>query len=71
MQRKLIKSLAKGNDKDTINSEIKTDYNKVIQEINENSNIQIITKNKNEDDVLNLLSELIEDHKNLDNLLSI
>ena len=67
----IIKSLAKGNDKDTISSEIKSDYNKVIQEINENSNIQIITKNKNEDDVLNLLSELIEDHKEQNNLRKI
>ena len=67
----IIKSLAKGNDKDTISSEIKSDYNKVIQEINENSNIQIITKNKNEDDVLNLLSELIEDLKEQNNLRKI
>ena len=34
-------------DRKAINSKINDDYEKIIKEINENSNIQIITKNKN------------------------
>ena len=59
-----------GNDKEVINEKIKTDYDKIIREINENSNIQIIIKNKNED-ILNLLDELIQDHKEQSNLRKI
>ena len=39
--------------------------------INENSNIQIIKKNKSEDQVSNLLDELIQDHKDQGNLKKI
>ena len=39
--------------------------------INENSNIQIIIKNKNDQDVTSLLEELIEDHKEQSNLRKI
>ena len=45
--------------------------NKIIKEINENSNIQIIIKNKTEEDSLNLLDELIKDHKEQSNLKKI
>ena len=44
---------------------------KIIEEINENSNIQIIVKNKNTDEVLSLLNELIKDHKEQGNLRKI
>ena len=37
-----------------INEKINNNYDKIIKEINENSNIQIIIKNKNEEEVLNL-----------------
>ena len=40
-------------------------------EINENSNIQIITKNKNGEEISNLLDELIKDHKEQSNLRKI
>ena len=36
--------------KKLINKKINTDYDKIIKEINENSNIQIITKNKNDEE---------------------
>ena len=35
-----------GNDKEAINKKINSNYEKIIGEINENSNIQIIAKNK-------------------------
>ena len=43
---------------------------KLSGEINENSNIQIIIKNKNEEEVANL-DELIKDHKEQSNLRKI
>ena len=67
----IISSLADGNDKDAIDSKVSTGYEKIVQEINENSNIQIITKNKSNEDIANLLHELIEDHKVQSNLRKI
>ena len=57
--------------KDLLNSKIKMDYAKIISEINENSNIQIITKNKTEQEILDLLHELMQDHKDQSNLKKI
>ena len=67
----VITSLTEGNDKEDISSKINKEYNKIIEEINENSNIQIITKNKNDEDILVLLEELIQDHKEQGNLRKI
>ena len=55
----------------TFNSKIETEYEKILQEINENSNIQIIVKNKNDQDIVDLLDELIQDHKDQSNLKKI
>ena len=57
--------------KDLLNSKIKMDYAKIISEINENSNIQIITKNKTDQEILDLLHELMQDHKDQSNLKKI
>ena len=46
-------------------------YDQITKEINENSNIQIIIKNKNEQDISNLLDDLIKDHIEQDNLKKI
>ena len=67
----ILTSLGEGNDKVAINEKINVKYTKIIKEINENSNIQIIIKNKNEQDILNLFEELIEDHKEHNNLMKI
>jgi len=63
--------LIDGNDKEAINKKLNTNYEKIIREINENSNIQIIIKNKNEEEVVTLLDELIKDHKEQSNLRKI
>ena len=63
--------ILEGNDKDNINSKINTAENPVAKEINENANIQIITKNKKEKDILYLLDELIQDHQDQSNLKKI
>ena len=50
---------------------LRLSYEKIIKEINENSNIQIIIKNKNEEEIVSLLDELIKDHKEQSNLRKI
>ena len=71
MKKEITNYLIEWNDKDLINKKINDSFNKTIREINENSNIQIIIKNKNDDEILNLLDELIKDHKEQSNLRKI
>ena len=71
LKNEIITSLTQGEDKEVINSKINSGYDKIIQEINENSNIQIITKNKTVTIILELLDELIRDHKDQSNLRKI
>ena len=71
LKKLIIASLLKGNDQDTIKSKISVDYKKLIDEIQENSSIQIILKNKSEEAILELLNELIAELKELNNLKKI
>ena len=71
LKNTIIKSLSEGNNKEFNSSKFDKSYDKIINEINENSNIQIITKNKNERDTLNLLDELTQDHHEQSNLRKI
>ena len=71
LKKEITTYLIDGNDKEEINKKINTNYEKIIREINENSNIQIIIKNKNEEEVTTLLDELIKDHKEQSNLRKI
>ena len=71
LKKEIITYLIKGNDKDDISKKINIAYDKIIREINENSNIQIIIKNKNDEEVANLLDELLKDHKEQSNLRKI
>ena len=52
-------------------SKIDTEYAKLIEEVKENSNIQIITKNKKDNEIIDLLEELILDFKEQNNLKKI
>ena len=67
----IISSLSSGIKKDQINSKINELHKKIIREINENSNIQIISKNKNDQEISDLLDELIQDHRDQSNLKKI
>ena len=67
----IIKAITKGDSKKTINSKIDTGYENIITEINDNSNIRMIIKNKNEQDISEFLDELIQDHKDQSNLKKI
>ena len=60
----IINSLTEGKNKDDIGK-------KIIEEIKENSNIQITTKDKNEQDIIDLLNELILDFREQNNLKKI
>ena len=71
LKKEIISYLLEGNDTDSINEKINISYEKIIREINENSNIQIIIKNKSDDEVSILLDELIKDHKDQSNLKKI
>ena len=71
LKKEITTYLIEGNDKETIKKRLDLKYKKIIKEINENSNIQIIIKNKNETEVANLLDELLLDHKDQSNLRKI
>ncbi len=71
LKKLIIALLLEGNDKDTIQLTISSDYKKLIEEIHENSSIQIITKAKNDEAILELLNELIAELKELTNLKKI
>ena len=67
----IISYLTERRDESDSGFKINNDYEKIVKEINENSNIQIITKNKTDQDILELLNELIQDHKEQTNLRKI
>ena len=71
LKKTIISSLSEGNDKEVISKTINAGYAKIIEEINENSNIQIIIKKNNMQEILDLFDELIEDHKEQNNLRKI
>ena len=71
LKKEVIKYVIEGNDKELIDKKIHTSYEKIIKEINENSNIQMIIKNKNDEEIQNLLEELLIDHKEQSNLRKI
>ena len=71
LKKEITDYLIEGNELELINKKINTVYDKIIKEINENSNIQIIIKNKSDDEILYLLEELIQDHKEQTNLRKI
>ncbi len=67
----LIKSLAEPGDINTIKSKVHDLHEKILGDIQENSNIQIISKNKTDQDIFSLLEELIKDHRDQCNLKKI
>ncbi len=71
LKKLIISLLLEGNNKDKIRSKISLDYKKLIDDVHENSSIQIIIKAKNDHAILELLDELLEDLKKLNNLKKI
>ena len=67
----IITSIVDGKNKEAISMKINSGNDKIIDEINENSNIQMIIKNKSNEDITDLLDELIQNHKEQSNLRKI
>ena len=67
----LIKSFTEPGDTNTIKSKVYDLHEKILVDIQENSNIQIISKNKTDQDISSLLDELIKDHRDQCNLKKI
>jgi len=71
LKNTIIAVLTEGNNKDSMHEKINIEYKKLIEEIKENSNIQMTTKHKTEQEILDLLNELILDFKEQNNLKKI
>ena len=71
LKNSIILLLTEENNKDIMKSKIDTEYAKLIEEVKENSNIQIVTKNKKDNEIIDLLEELILDFKEQNNLKKI
>ena len=67
----IITLLTKGGGKDDIKDKIKIEYKDLLIEIEENTNIQMITKEKTEEEIVDLLTDLILDFKEQHNLRKI
>ncbi len=67
----ILSLLTEGLDGNSIKLKINTEFKMLIEEINENSSIQIILKTKNKENILELLNELIEELKELNSLKKI
>jgi len=67
----IVNLLEQGHDNVSIQSKINSLDQEILREIIENSNIQIIIKNKSESEISDLLQELFQDHKEQRNLKKI
>ena len=67
----IISTIADGNNKDTMQQKIDLEYKNLTEEIKINSNIEMITKDKSDQDILDLLNELILDFREQSNLKKI
>jgi DNA primase len=71
LKNTIISTLVKGSNKDDMQKEINKEYKDLLVEIRENTNIQMITKEKTDQDILDLLCELIHNFKEQGNLKKI
>ena len=71
LKKTIISAYNSKNDESAVRAKIEQDYKNLIKEIRENSNIQLIVKDKEEDEILNLLDEFINDFREQTNLRKI
>ena len=64
----ILKLISKQVEKSDFQIKIDKDLKKIVEEIKENSNVQLITNGKSEEEILELLNELIIDLKEQNNL---
>ena len=67
----ILKLISDQVEKSDFQLKINKDFNKLVEEIKENSNVQLITNGKSEEEILDLLDELIIDLKEQNNLKKI
>ena len=67
----IIKHISEGKDKLEISAQIEERYQNSIDVINKNSNMQLITKNKSEQDIIDMLDDLIQNYKEENSLKKI
>ena len=67
----IITTLTEENSKEAMQKKINTEYKDLSEEIRENSNIEMVAKDKTDQDILDLLNELILDFKEQGNLKKI
>ena len=71
LKNTIITLLTEGNNESTIQKKINNEYLKLIEEFKENSNIQMVAKDKSNQEILELLNDLILDFKEQNNLKKI
>jgi DNA primase len=71
LKNTIIDTITERVSKEVIQEKINTEYKDLSEEIKENSNIEMIVRDKNDQDILDLLNELILDFKEQRNLKKI
>ena len=71
LKNMIIKSISEGKSKEELSLNLNEEHKQQIIEINKNSNIQMIAKNRNYQEILELFEELILEYKEQDNLKKI
>ncbi len=71
LKKLIIELLINENNDELISTKVKEKFENLIQEVQENSSIQIILKNKSEEEVADLLNEILIELKDLHNLRKI
>ena len=66
-----INHLTDENKKEDIKSIVNKENEKILDEVKENSNIQIIAENKSDQEIAEILEELMQDHRDQSNLKKI
>ncbi len=71
LKQDIVNNLLERSNQNDINFTVSNKFKTIIEEINELTNIKLITINKTDKDILDLLDELIQDHKDQSNLKKI
>ena len=67
LKNEILSLISEGKEENFINSKIQLKHQSIISQINENSYIQIISKNKSDEDIEIMIDELINDLKDQGN----
>ncbi len=68
LKNTIIKLLLEGGDENELQLKLKKDYENLLDEIKENSNVQLITKNRNDQEISELIDELLIEFREQTNL---